>query len=231
MRSPWRFTHCSLARHANDAGRPRSKAHSRQLPRCRARVSSGRTSTRTGLASTCGSPSRRSSPSVAGALIPPARSAAVISSPILAVFAVTAAGSRPRRGHVTCSGVFAVAAVTAAGVVFWSTPARWTRSAASVATSLVNSRRRLVLLGRRRRELGGPSVAVTDRGCDRPDPLWAGGPRLAGRCRGGRPRHAGTEVLGQRPLPRRRPESLRGQLAARSAFSGTPRRSAPAGAR
>ena len=54
---------------------------------------------------------------------------AVISSPILAVFAVIAAGSGPRRGHVICSDVFAVAAVTAAGVMFWSTPARWTRTA------------------------------------------------------------------------------------------------------
>ena len=53
-----------------------------------------------------------------------AHTAAVISSPILAVFAVTAAGSGPRRGHVICSGVFAVAAVTAAGVMFWSTPDR-----------------------------------------------------------------------------------------------------------
>ena len=33
------------------------------------------------------------------------------------VFAVTAAGSGPRRGHIICSGAFAVAAVTAAGVI------------------------------------------------------------------------------------------------------------------
>jgi hypothetical protein len=42
--------------------------------------------------------------------------AAVISSPISGVFAVTAAGPGLRRGHVIYSGVFAVAAVTAAGV-------------------------------------------------------------------------------------------------------------------
>jgi hypothetical protein len=46
----------------------------------------------------------------------PARVAAVISSPDLGVFAVTAAGPGPRRGHVICSGVFAVAAVAAAGI-------------------------------------------------------------------------------------------------------------------
>jgi hypothetical protein len=40
----------------------------------------------------------------------------VISSPDSGVFAVTAAGPEPRRGHVICSGVVAVAAVTAAGV-------------------------------------------------------------------------------------------------------------------
>jgi hypothetical protein len=45
-----------------------------------------------------------------------ARRPAVISSPILGVFAVTAAGPGLRRGHVIYSGVFAVAAVTAAGV-------------------------------------------------------------------------------------------------------------------
>ena len=45
-----------------------------------------------------------------------AQVAAVISSPILGVFAVTAAGPGLRRGHVIYSGVFAVAAVTAAGV-------------------------------------------------------------------------------------------------------------------
>jgi hypothetical protein len=50
-----------------------------------------------------------------------ARRAAVISSPDLGVFAVTAAGPEPRRGHVICSGVFAVAAVTAADVPAWST--------------------------------------------------------------------------------------------------------------
>src|SRR5690242_730101 len=43
-----------------------------------------------------------------------ARVAAVISSPHLGVFAVIAAGPGPRRGHVIYSGVFAVAAVTAA---------------------------------------------------------------------------------------------------------------------
>src|SRR5207253_9718608 len=45
-----------------------------------------------------------------------ARVAAVISSPDSGVFAVTAAGPEPRRGHVIRSGVVAVAAVTAAGV-------------------------------------------------------------------------------------------------------------------
>ena len=45
-----------------------------------------------------------------------ARVTAVISSPISGVFAVTAAGPGLRRGHVIYSGVFAVAAVTAAGV-------------------------------------------------------------------------------------------------------------------
>src|SRR5262249_15607900 len=41
----------------------------------------------------------------------PARRAAVISTPDLGVFAVSAAGSGLRRGHVIYSGVFAVAAV------------------------------------------------------------------------------------------------------------------------
>ena len=45
-----------------------------------------------------------------------ARSPAVISSPNWGVFAVTAAGPGLRRGHVIYSGVFAVAAVTAAAV-------------------------------------------------------------------------------------------------------------------
>jgi hypothetical protein len=45
-----------------------------------------------------------------------ARGAAVISSPDLGVFAVTAAGPGSRRGHVICSGVLAVAAVAAAGI-------------------------------------------------------------------------------------------------------------------
>src|SRR5262249_60573210 len=47
---------------------------------------------------------------------PSAHIAAVISSPDLGVFAVTAAGSGLRRGHVIYSGVFAVAAVAAAVV-------------------------------------------------------------------------------------------------------------------
>ncbi len=41
-----------------------------------------------------------------------AHTAAVISSPFLGVSAVIAGGSGPRQGHVICSGVFAVAAVT-----------------------------------------------------------------------------------------------------------------------
>ena len=45
-----------------------------------------------------------------------ARVAAVISSPNLGVFAVTAAGPRLRRGHVIYSDVSAVAAVAAAVV-------------------------------------------------------------------------------------------------------------------
>ena len=60
----------------------------------------------------------------------------VISSPFLGVFAVTAAGPGPRRGHVIYSGVLAAAAVTAVGVSWsWSTPwlARRVRLRASQA--------------------------------------------------------------------------------------------------
>src|ERR1017187_2482295 len=45
-----------------------------------------------------------------------ARVTAVISSPFLVIFAVIAAGPGLRRGRVICSGVLAVAAVTAAGL-------------------------------------------------------------------------------------------------------------------
>jgi len=65
-----------------------------------------------------------------------ARGAAVISSPISGVFAVTAAGPGLRRGHVIYSGVFAVAAVTAAGVP------RLVRSLACPASSAEASRAR-----------------------------------------------------------------------------------------
>jgi hypothetical protein len=59
--------------------------------------------------------------SVTSALVISARSAAVISSPDLGVFAVNAAGPGLRWGQVICSGVFAVAGVIAAGVS-WSCP-------------------------------------------------------------------------------------------------------------
>lgn len=80
-------------------------------------------------------------------------------------------------------------------------------------------RRRLVLPGRGRLELGGPGVPGDGCGSDRPDPPWAGALRLAGRRRGGGRPRAGTGALGQwldtarAGITRLRPESFRGQFA------------------
>jgi hypothetical protein len=62
-----------------------------------------------------------------------ARVTAVISSPFLGVFSVIAAGPGLRRGRVICSGVLAVAAVTAAGLSWSAAAAERVRRCASRA--------------------------------------------------------------------------------------------------
>jgi hypothetical protein len=98
---------------------------------------------------------------------------AVISSPNLGVFAVTAAGPGLRRGHVICSGVIAVAAVAAAGVSCLVQSACWTGGRGArrdLAGSQFPS-----ALGRDRQgpapvELGAAASQGDGRGCGRPDP-------------------------------------------------------------
>ena len=82
--------------------------------------------------------------------------------------------------------------------MFWSTPARWTRTAQGAATSLASSRRRLVLPGRGRLELGGPSVRVTVVALIVRTRYGQGSAARREAPGGGRPRRAGTEALGQR---------------------------------
>jgi hypothetical protein len=75
---------------------------------------------------------------------------AVISSPDLGVFAVTAAAPGLRRGHIICSGVLAVAAVTAVGVSCPG-PARWLVRRVRLKASRAHwsaLRRRLIAAGR-----------------------------------------------------------------------------------
>ena len=134
-----------------------------------------------------------------------------ISSPHLGVFAVIAAGPGSRRGHAIYSGVFAVAAVTAAGVPCpvrpWLArlvPLRRPELADQLPVGAWCCRAAdgPVL------ELGELGVPDDRRGPDHPGAAMGGARRPAGRRRGGgnRARHrAGTEASGQRlgTVPRR----------------------------
>ena len=130
----------------------------------------------------------------------PEHETAVISSPILGVFAVTAAGPGLRRVHVTCSGVFAVTAVTATSRS-WSAP-RVLDEVRCMRPELADRlRRRLVLPGRGSERAGRLSVRDDGRRCDRPDPRWAQALRWSTPQRRRRPRAYApgrTEVLGRR---------------------------------
>ena len=121
-----------------------------------------------------------------------------ISSPNLGVFAVTAADPGPRLGHIIYSGVFAVAAVTAAGVISGPLrlagrgPLRAPRPRWPAPVGGWRCRGR----GRGRLELGGPSVPVTGAAL-----IVRSRHRLGLRGSsggGGRPCRAATEALGQR---------------------------------
>lgn len=157
----------------------------------------------------------------------------VISSPILGVFAVAAAGPEPRRGHVICSGVFAVAAVTAAGVLLPGSPwlARRVRLRRPELTDQLPAGAGCCRAADASAlEPGEVSVPGDRRGPDRPAPRRAGALRPAERRRGagGRARHrAGTEAAGQRlGTVRRRDHHLQPGTASSAARSPAGRPSA-----
>jgi hypothetical protein len=138
-----------------------------------------------------------------------ARGAAVISSPISGVFAVTAAGPGLRRGHVIYSGVFAVAAVTAAGVPCLVRSLACPASSAEAPRAHWSASRRRPVLpdsGWLALEPGELGVPDDRRAPGRPGATMSSGSAAGRHPGGGRACHrAGTEAPGQRLgiVPRR----------------------------
>jgi hypothetical protein len=133
----------------------------------------------------------------------------VISSPISGVFAVTAAGPGLRRGHVIYSGVFAVAAVTAAGVPCLVRSLACPASSAEAPRAHWSASRRRPVLpdsGWLALEPGELGVPDDRRAPGRPGATMSSGSAAGRHPGGGRACHrAGTEAPGQRLgiVPRR----------------------------
>jgi hypothetical protein len=129
--------------------------------------------------------------------------------PISGVFAVTAAGPGLRRGHVIYSGVFAVAAVTAAGVPCLVRSLACPASSAEAPRAHWSASRRRPVLpdsGWPALEPGELGVPDDRRAPGRPGATMSSGSAAGRHPGGGRACHrAGTEAPGQRLgiVPRR----------------------------